>query len=100
MVVDEAHCISTWGHDFRPSYRQILQFLHAVHARDKDVKMLALTATANERVEADICKQIFFSGQEPVVFRQTMDRPNIRLSVLKAAAFRQNLLHVKICFLN
>ena len=83
VVVDEAHCISTWGHDFRPSYRQILQFLHAVQAKHGDVKMLGLTATANERVEADISKQIFVFGQEAVVFRQNMDRPNIRLSVLK-----------------
>jgi ATP-dependent DNA helicase RecQ len=83
VVVDEAHCISTWGHDFRPSYRQILHFLHAVQAKYGNIKMLALTATANERVEADISKQIFLSGQEAVVFRQAMDRPNIRLSVLK-----------------
>lgn len=84
LVVDEAHCISTWGHDFRPSYRQILHFLHAVHTKTGNVKMLGLTATANSRVEEDICKQMFFSGQEPIVFRQTMDRPNICLSVLKA----------------
>lgn len=82
-MVDEAHCISTWGHDFRPSYRQILQFLHSIYAKNKDVKMLGLTATANKRVEEDINKQLFFSGQEAVVIRQGLNRPNIHLSVLK-----------------
>jgi ATP-dependent DNA helicase RecQ len=82
VVVDEAHCISTWGHDFRPSYRQILQFLHALYEKNREVKILGLTATANKRVEADIQKQLFFSGEEGVVLRQAMDRPNIKLSVL------------------
>lgn len=82
VVVDEAHCISTWGHDFRPSYRQILHFLHAIYAKNQEVKILGLTATANRHVEADIHKQLFFSGQKGVVLRQAMDRPNIQLSVL------------------
>ena len=91
VVVDEAHCISTWGHDFRPSYRQILQFLHALHANKRDIKMLGLTATANKRVEEDIHKQLFFSGQEAVVIRQPLNRPNIHLSVLKTKGISQKL---------
>jgi ATP-dependent DNA helicase RecQ len=83
VVVDEAHCISSWGHDFRPSYRQILHFLHAIYAKEKEIKILGLTATANERVEEDICKQLFFDGKKGVVLRQGMDRPNIQLSVIK-----------------
>lgn len=82
-VVDEAHCISTWGHDFRPSYRQILQFLHAVQEKNRQTRILGLTATANKRVEEDIRKQLTIEGQDVEVLRQTMNRPNIHLSVLK-----------------
>lgn len=91
VVVDEAHCISTWGHDFRPSYRQILHFLHAVHAKNGDVKILGLTATANKHVEADIHKQLFFGGGTGYVLRQAMDRPNIQLSVVPAQGMAQKL---------
>ncbi|HEV8052934.1 MAG TPA: ATP-dependent DNA helicase RecQ [Parachlamydiaceae bacterium] len=83
VVVDEAHCISTWGHDFRPSYRQIIHFLHAVDKKSQDIKILGLTATANKRVEDDIRKQLFFNAQEGLVLRQAMDRPNISLSVIR-----------------
>jgi ATP-dependent DNA helicase RecQ len=91
LVVDEAHCISTWGHDFRPSYRQILQFLEAVHAKNKDIKMLGLTATANKRVEEDIHKQLFFAGQETTIIRQALSRPNIHLSVIKTKGLSTKL---------
>ncbi len=91
VVVDEAHCISTWGHDFRPSYRQILNFLHAINKKKRDIKILALTATANRRVENDIRKQLLLSGQETKVLRQTMNRPNIHLSVIKAHGIAHKL---------
>lgn len=82
LVIDEAHCISTWGHDFRPSYRRILQFSQALKEKRPEIKMLALTATADERVEKDIARQLS-SAKEPVfVLREKMDRPNIHLSVL------------------
>ena len=51
VVIDEAHCISIWGHDFRPHYRRIVKLLNAL---PKTLPVLALTATANERVERDI----------------------------------------------
>lgn len=88
VVIDEAHCISTWGHDFRPSYRQILQFLSASRAKNDNIRVLALTATADRRVEADIRQQIFLKGETAEVFRQSLQRPNIHLSVLntKSAA--------------
>ena len=54
VVVDEAHCISTWGHDFRPAYRQIVHLLRALQERHPQLRVLGLTATADERVEADI----------------------------------------------
>ena len=55
IVIDEAHCISIWGHDFRPDYRRIMRLLDAL---PEDTAVLALTATANKRVEADILQQM------------------------------------------
>jgi ATP-dependent DNA helicase RecQ len=55
LVIDEAHCISDWGHDFRPDYRRIADVLSGLAP---DVPVLAATATANERVEADVAAQI------------------------------------------
>lgn len=83
VVVDEAHCISTWGHDFRPSYRQIILFLSALTEKNPEIKILGLTATAEQRVEEDIKKQLTLSEKSVVVMRETMDRPNISLSVIK-----------------
>jgi ATP-dependent DNA helicase RecQ len=83
IVVDEAHCISTWGHDFRPSYRQIIHFVKALHAKNPSIKILGLTATADKRVESDIANQLAFSGEKIQVMRETMNRPNIALSAIK-----------------
>ena len=55
LVIDEAHCISDWGHDFRPDYRRIAR--HARRARP-DVAVLGTTATANDRVVADVAEQL------------------------------------------
>lgn len=82
LVIDEAHCISTWGHDFRPSYRHILHFSQELKKEHPELKILGLTATADGRVEKDIAKQLS-SDQEPVqIWREKMDRPNIHLSVM------------------
>jgi len=75
IVIDEAHCISTWGHDFRPDYRRIVRLVQALPAR---MPILALTATANRRVEDDILQQI---GSITQVMRGTMQRPNLYLNV-------------------
>lgn len=83
VVVDEAHCISTWGHDFRPSYRQILLLLSTLTAKNAQLKILGLTATADAHVEEDIKKQLTLAGKEIIVMRETMDRPNISLAVFK-----------------
>lgn len=91
VVVDEAHCISTWGHDFRPSYRQILQFLNAISAKDQNIRILGLTATANKRVEEDIRKQLTLADREMAVIRQTLNRPNIKLSVVKTEGVAHKL---------
>lgn len=91
VVVDEAHCISTWGHDFRPSYRQILQFVQAVEKRVSEIKILGLTATADERVEKDIERQLSSPMQKTHVLRENMDRPNIQLSVRGAVGIASKL---------
>ncbi len=92
FVIDEAHCISTWGHDFRPSYRQILPFIQALEQKNSSFKVLALTATADERVERDLKVQLSTSHQKICVLREQMDRPNIYLSVLHAESIAAKLL--------
>lgn len=77
IVVDEAHCISTWGHDFRPHYRRIVTLLGALPAQ---MPVLALTATANQRVEQDIKEQI---GTDALIVRGSMRRPNLQLNVVR-----------------
>jgi ATP-dependent DNA helicase RecQ len=76
LVVDEAHCVSDWGHDFRPDYRRIRTFLDALRP---GVPVLATTATANERVTADVAEQL---GRDALVLRGPLDRESLRLGVL------------------
>lgn len=83
VVIDEAHCISSWGHDFRPAFRQILQFVKAAEAKNPDLFVLGLTATAGPRVEEDIRKQLFSPERPGIALRESMDRPNIALSVFQ-----------------
>jgi ATP-dependent DNA helicase RecQ len=91
LVIDEAHCISTWGHDFRPSYRCILKFSRALKEARPQLKILGLTATADSRAEKDIAGQLS-SPDEPVfVWREKMDRPNIHLSVLPVVGIASKL---------
>lgn len=92
IVVDEAHCISTWGHDFRPGYRQIIRFVQALQNKKNDIKILGLTATANERTEIDIKQQLSLSCRPIKVMRQSMDRANISLSVLRVESSAKKLI--------
>ena len=92
VVVDEAHCISTWGHDFRPSYRAIAPLLRAARTRLPDLRVLALTATADARTEADIRAQLAaVTGGELTVQRRSMDRPNIALDVVRVGGLADKL---------
>jgi ATP-dependent DNA helicase RecQ len=75
FAVDEAHCVSEWGHDFRPEYRQ----LSRLRQRYSGVPMLALTATATERVRQDILAQLRLS--EPYVHIASFNRPNLSYEV-------------------
>jgi ATP-dependent DNA helicase RecQ len=95
LVVDEAHCISTWGHDFRPAYRQIVHLLRALQERHPELRVLGLTATADERVEADIRAQLQRPGAPPlVVHRSSMDRPNLSLAVVGLAGMAEKLAYL------
>src|SRR5204862_5856900 len=76
LAVDEAHCISEWGHDFRPEYRQLAELRHHLPS----VPVMALTATATERVRQDIVKLLKL--REPSCFVASFNRPNLTYRVL------------------
>ena len=85
VVIDEAHCISDWGHDFRPDYRRIATLLAGLPPR---TPVLATTATANRRVSADIAEQLGASveaggadGEQVLVLRGTLERGSLHLGV-------------------
>lgn len=81
VVVDEAHCVSDWGHDFRPDYRRIRTLIGELGA---DVPVLATTATANDRVVDDVAAQLGVGGKDTLVLRGGLDRESLRLSVVNA----------------
>ncbi|MFB7951585.1 RecQ family ATP-dependent DNA helicase [Streptomyces sp. NPDC056045] len=81
LVVDEAHCISDWGHDFRPDYRRLRTMLADLPA---GVPVLATTATANARVTADVAEQLGTgAGTDALVLRGSLDRESLSLGVLQ-----------------
>jgi ATP-dependent DNA helicase RecQ len=79
FVVDEAHCISDWGHDFRPDYRRIGRILRALDPR---VPVLATTATANDRVVADVAEQL---GHQATIVRGPLTRQSLTLDAIPLA---------------
>src|SRR5580658_5373533 len=89
LVVDEAHCISDWGHDFRPDYRRLRTLLDEL---PPGVPVLATTATANARVTRDVAEQLG-AGREggALVLRGTLDRDSLRLAVVRLAGPQQRL---------
>lgn len=92
MVVDEAHCISTWGHDFRPSYRSIVRAARLLAERNASLRLLGLTATADARVEADIAAQFTdLKGNAAIVLRSSMDRPNLALGLVPVGSLDEKL---------
>lgn len=86
FAIDEAHCISEWGHDFRPDYRR----LRALRTNFADIPVLALTATATDRVRADIVNLLGL--REPRCYVASFDRPNLFYRVLPKGDTFRNLL--------
>ena len=85
LVIDEAHCISDWGHDFRPDYRRITRVLDLLPA---GVPVLCTTATANDRVVEDIVDQL---GHDLLVLRGPLDRKSLALDVVDLPSPAQRL---------
>ena len=75
MAIDEAHCVSQWGHDFRPEYRELRRMGEAIGIR----QTIAVTATADGPTRADIAERLFAAA--PTQFLRSFDRPNLRLAM-------------------
>lgn len=90
FAVDEAHCVSAWGHDFRPEYRQIKQ----LRQRYPDIPMLALTATATKRVQQDIVQQLTL--RQPSIHIASFNRPNLYYEIQPKQRQSYNQLFKKV----
>lgn len=88
VAIDEAHCISQWGHDFRPEYRQLAR----LRDRLPGVSLHAFTATATARVRRDIAAQLAL--REPLEYVGRFDRPNLLYRVLPRATLKRQLLDI------
>ncbi|MGR3481868.1 DNA helicase RecQ [Salipiger marinus] len=86
IAVDEAHCVSQWGHDFRPDYLRIGELRRAL-----DVPLAAFTATADQETQEEIVTRLF-DGQQPETFLRGFDRPNIHLAFLPKDQPRAQIL--------
>lgn len=88
VAVDEAHCISQWGYDFRPPYLRIAN----IRQEFPSVPVLALTASATPAVQKDICEKLLF--KEAIIFRQSFEKPNLSFSAFNADSKFNKLLEV------
>lgn len=94
VAVDEAHCISEWGHDFRPEYRRIKEMIHGIK---KEIPIIALTATATPKVQSDIVKTL--DMEDPNIFISSFNRDNLYYEVRpkrsKDQTFREIVQYIK-----
>ena len=88
LVIDEAHCISDWGHDFRPDYRRIRDLIGEL---GDGVPVLATTATANQRVVDDVAEQLGTGGRDVFTLRGALARDSLRLGVLELGTAHRRL---------
>ncbi|MGC4101492.1 RecQ family ATP-dependent DNA helicase [Ferruginibacter sp.] len=89
LAIDEAHCVSQWGYDFRPPYLRIA----ALRELLPQVPVLALTASATKNVQDDICEKLLF-GKNQQRFQQSFERPNLSYSVFNVASKQNKLLKI------
>ncbi|MEN9000828.1 MAG: RecQ family ATP-dependent DNA helicase, partial [Flavobacteriales bacterium] len=89
IAVDEAHCISQWGHDFRPAFKQINEIMEIL---PKETPLLAVTATANNRVIKDICETVTIADAN--VFKKSFERDNLGYLVLHEENKEERLLKI------
>ena len=94
IAIDEAHCISEWGHDFRPEYRRIREIVEAL---DQEFPIMALTATATPKVQIDIVKTLQL--KDPKVFLSSFNRPNLFYEIRPKKSGQQAIKNI-IQFIN
>lgn len=90
LAVDEAHCISEWGHDFRPDYSRIGEFRELMG----NPLTIALTATATHDVQEDIIKKLLINKEEINIFHQGIERPNLRLEAVDVFDDKEKLKEI------
>ncbi|MFQ5627519.1 MAG: RecQ family ATP-dependent DNA helicase, partial [bacterium] len=90
LAVDEAHCISEWGHDFRPDYTRLHEFRKLIDCPTT----IALTATATPEVQKDIIRQLGLEKDEVKLFHEGIDRPNLHLEVEDVWGEQEKLGHI------
>lgn len=87
LAVDEAHCISEWGHDFRPDYTRLAEFRNLIGTPTT----IALTATATLEVQEEIVRSLGFAPQEMKIFHEGIERPNLELAVTEVIEEKEKL---------
>lgn len=99
LVIDEAHCVSQWGHDFRPDYSRVGEIRQEILQWQADdigsFPTIALTATATLKVQQDIVEQLLLKPEEVSTFNAGIDRPNLELSVVSVWDDQQKLEQIK-----